>query len=51
MFRKFLCKIGYHKWKAPIEDYIEEFGCIPIHGEIAKTSVCVFCGAKYNSKD
>ena len=51
MFRKFLCKIGYHSWTAPLSDYIGEFGYIPTDGRVAKTSVCEFCGAKYSNKD
>lgn len=45
--RKIFCLIGLHRWVASLEDYIEQFGCIPLNGEIADTAICQYCGKKY----
>ena len=44
--RKLLCKLGFHRWNAPLSDYIEQFGCVPI-GKIADKAKCEFCGKSY----
>jgi hypothetical protein len=46
--KKLLCFFGFHKWTASIDDYIEEFGFIPLDGRIASNSVCNRCNQKYN---
>lgn len=50
MIRRLFCLIGWHTWKASFEDYIEQFGHIPIDGRIADSSVCEFCGKAYKDK-
>ena len=47
MLRKILCFIGWHSYKASLEDYIEQFGHIPVDGRIADNATCEFCGKAY----
>lgn len=41
---KWLCYIGWHAWTAPLDAYVEEFGCIPMDNRVPKSSVCKYCG-------
>ena len=51
MIRKILCFIGWHSYRASLEDYIEQFGYIPLDGRIiADNAVCKFCGKPYKDK-
>lgn len=45
--RKLLCFIGIHKWEASLEDYINEFGSVPLNGKVVSTSICSCCGKAY----
>ena len=49
MFRKILCFIGWHSWTASYQDYIDEFGCVPLNFVCSK-AVCNFCGKTYKDK-
>ena len=44
---KLMCYFGYHVWAASLEDYVEEFGCVPLDYAVASTSVCERCGKEY----
>ena len=48
MLGKILCWMGLHRWSASLEDYIEEFGSIPMDGGVAKNSKCERCGELYD---
>ena len=50
MLRKILCFIGWHSYKASFEDYIEQFGHIPVDDRIADNATCEFCGKHYKDK-
>lgn len=36
-----------HKWTAPLSEYIEEFGYVPLDNRIASNSVCDRCKEKF----
>jgi hypothetical protein len=48
--RNLLCLLGYHKWYSKIEDYIEEFGFVPLDNRITSNSKCIICGKQYKTK-
>lgn len=48
---KILCLLGLHNFTAPLRDYIEEFGGIPMNGKIAKTAKCSRCNKPYVKKE
>ena len=50
MFKSILCFLGWHQWVASLDDYIEEFGCIPLGNKICSKAVCSRCGKKYKDK-
>ena len=45
------CFFGIHKWSAPLEDYLHEFGILDAlkPGNIASTSKCTCCGKMYSN--
>lgn len=45
--RKILCLFGFHKWTCSIEDYIQEFGYVPLGNIVASNSKCSICNKKY----
>ena len=49
MFRKILCFIGYHSWIASYQDYIDEFGYVPLNF-ICSNAKCEYCGEKYKKE-
>lgn len=51
MLKKILCFFGFHKFKASLNDYIEQFGSIPLNGKIADKAICEYCGKKYKSNN
>ena len=50
MFKSILCFLGWHQWVASIDDYIEQFGHIPLDDRIADNAVCKFYGKPYKDK-
>jgi hypothetical protein len=44
---KLLCFLGFHKWTCTLQDYIDEFGCVPLDARIASKSRCERCKKTY----
>lgn len=47
---KMFCFFGWHNWTALLEDYINEFGFIPLDNRVPSNSVCSRCGIKFKKK-
>ncbi len=45
--KKILCLFGWHKWTASVNDYINEFGYIPLDGRITSNSTCERCKVRF----
>jgi hypothetical protein len=48
--KKLLCFFGWHQWICSVQDYIDEFGFIPLDNRISSKSKCGVCGKKYSLK-
>lgn len=48
--KKILCFLFGHKWSASIDDYIMEFGYVPLDNRVASNSVCKRCNLKYKEE-
>jgi hypothetical protein len=48
--KRILCLFGWHKWTAPIKDYIEEFGYLPLDYKILSNSTCERCKVKFKKE-
>lgn len=49
LFKKIQCLFGYHTFTASIQDYIDEFGYVPLDGRICANAKCSECGVKYKN--
>jgi len=47
MFNKIKCLIGWHQFTCKIQDYIDEFGYVPIDSRMPKIAKCSKCGKNY----
>jgi len=47
IFDRLKCYIGFHKWSASLDDYIKEFGNVPMDGRVCKKAKCERCGKDY----
>ena len=47
---KIQCKLGWHNWYAKIQDYIDEFGCVPKGWAVPKVAKCKRCGKTFKSE-
>lgn len=45
---KILCMLGWHNWTCKIEDYILEFGFVPLDSRMPSTAKCNRCNIKYH---
>ena len=45
--KRLLCFFGWHEWVCSMEDYIFEFGYVPLDKRVCKSSKCCRCGKKY----
>ena len=48
MIGKLKCFFGWHSFTCKMQDYIDEFGFVPLDSRFPKTSKCERCGVKYN---
>lgn len=44
---KVSCFLGWHEFISSIQDYIDEFGYVPLDNRIAKNARCSRCNSKY----
>jgi len=44
---KIQCKLGWHNWSAKIQDYLDEFGCVPKGWAVPKVAKCNRCGKTF----
>jgi hypothetical protein len=49
--KRILCLFGWHKWTTSINDYIEEFGYVPLDNRIASNSTCERCKVKFKQQE
>jgi len=49
--KRILCFFGWHNWKASLNDYIEEFGYVPLDNRIASNSICTRCKVKFKQQE
>jgi hypothetical protein len=49
LFKKIQCLFGYHAFTSSIQDYIDEFGYVPLDGRICANAKCSECGVKYKN--
>ena len=47
MLKKILCLFGWHEWTASMQDYIDEFGYVPLDNRMASNSKCSRCGKHF----
>lgn len=47
MIGKIFCSLGYHSWTCKIQDYIDEFGFVPLDSRVPKVSKCSRCNKNY----
>lgn len=45
--KRILCFFGFHEWTCSIQDYIDEFGFVPLNRKIAIKSKCSRCKKTY----
>lgn len=45
--KKILCFFGWHSWVASLQDYVNEFGSVPVNGRICSNAKCSVCNKKY----
>jgi len=48
---KILCWFGIHSYVAPLDEYVKQFGSIPLDGRICDGAVCEHCGKVYKKKE
>ena len=48
--KKIFCLFGWHKWTAHIQDYIDEFGFVPLDNRACSKSKCSVCGKLYREQ-
>jgi hypothetical protein len=48
--KRILCFFGWHQWTASIQDYIEEFGYLPLGNVIASNATCERCKCKFKQQ-
>lgn len=41
--KKILCFFGLHNWSSSIQDYIDEFGYVPLDSRVSSKSKCSRC--------
>jgi hypothetical protein len=44
---KIKCKLGWHDWHAKIQDYLDEFGCVPKGWVVPMNARCSKCNKIY----
>jgi len=44
---KILCFFGWHNWSATLQDYLDEFGTLPLDAKISSKSKCSRCDITY----
>jgi hypothetical protein len=44
---KIKCKLGWHDWHAKIQDYLDQFGCIPSIWAVPMNARCKRCNKIY----
>ena len=49
--KRILCLFGWHKWTASMNDYIEEFGYVPLDNRIASNSTCERCKVTFKKSN
>lgn len=50
LLEKLYCFLGWHKFTSSIQDYIDEFGYVPLDNRIAKNARCSRCNSKYGEE-
>lgn len=48
---KILCWFGIHSYVAPLDEYVKQFGSIPLDGRICDGAVCEHCGKVFKKKE
>jgi hypothetical protein len=44
---KILCFFGWHNWSTTLQDYLDEYGTLPLDAKISSKSKCSRCGITY----
>lgn len=41
--KQILCFFGWHEFSCTVQDYVDEFGYVPLDGRIPKNAKCTRC--------
>lgn len=48
--KRILCFFGWHEFSCSIQDYIDEFGYVPLDNRLPENAKCTRCGINFKKK-